>query len=359
VARVGGDEFILLLEGFDDEMFVSNVVDRIQDAINTTFYIDGHPIYITASMGVVITDINDREEKSAADVIRDADIAMYSAKTGGKARQVFFKSDLRTHNIHRLKTLAELHQAMDQDQFVLHYQPIMDLKTGTLTGFEALIRWQHPSRGLLQPSEFIPIAEEHGFIDNITFWVLEQACHQTQEWRTRFPSVAPLGISINLSARSLHRPSLIQWVREVLQKYSLPPHQLTLEIVETALIQDVDLAKQVFSSLRNLGVRIGLDDFGVGYSSLSYINEYPIDTLKIDQSFINRLSIESKVKAVVRSLVILAKDLGLKMIAEGVETMEQKEILKEIGCDYGQGFLFSPGLPAEEACSLISRIADR
>jgi EAL domain-containing protein (putative c-di-GMP-specific phosphodiesterase class I) len=283
---------------------------------------------------------------------------MYSAKTDGKARQVLFNSNLRTHNIHRLEILAELHQSLKQDQFVLHYQPIMNLRTETLTGFEALIRWQHPSRGLLLPAEFIPIAEEHGFIDTMTYWVLEQACRQMQEWRVQFPSVESMGISINLSARSLHRPSLIQWVREMLQKYRLPPNRLTLEVVETALIQDVELAKQVFSSLRNMGIRIAVDDFGVGYSSLSYINEYPIDTLKIDQSFINRLSTASKVKAVVRSMVILTEELGLKIIAEGVETMEQKGILNEIGCDFGQGYLFSPALPVEEVHSLISRTVE-
>jgi diguanylate cyclase (GGDEF)-like protein len=358
VSRVGGDEFILLLEGFDDDMFVPNVVDRIQAAINTTFHINGRPIYITASMGVVIIEGNDQEERSATDVIRDADTAMYSAKTDGKARQVLFNSNLRTHNIHRLEILAELHQSLKQDQFVLHYQPIMNLRTETLTGFEALIRWQHPSRGLLLPAEFIPIAEEHGFIDTMTYWVLEQACRQMQEWRVQFPSVESMGISINLSARSLHRPSLIQWVREMLQKYRLPPNRLTLEVVETALIQDVELAKQVFSSLRNMGIRIAVDDFGVGYSSLSYINEYPIDTLKIDQSFINRLSTASKVKAVVRSMVILTEELGLKIIAEGVETMEQKGILNEIGCDFGQGYLFSPALPVEEVHSLISRTVE-
>lgn len=354
VSRVGGDEFIVLLEGFEDETFVSNVVDRIQIALKKPHYIKDRPIYITASMGVVIMEANQPSDVTAADVIRDADIAMYSAKNDGKARHIVFRSNLHDRPLYHLETLTDLHQALEQNQFVLYYQPVLQLKTQKLVAFEALIRWQHPTRGLLSPDDFIPIAESDGFIDSISEWVLVNACQQLRKWHEAFPCHATLSINVNMSPQCLHRPKLATWVQEVLRNNLLPPTSLTLEIVETALIQNVEQAKQIFSSLRAMGVRVGLDDFGVGYSSLGYINEYPIDKIKIDQSFINRVSDNPRVAAVVRSIGLLSKELKVDLVAEGVETREQLEFLKELDCEYGQGFLFAKPLSVEEADAFLS-----
>ncbi len=338
VARLGGDEFVILLERFNDENFVSVITGRILNSINEPFVLDTRSIYVTASIGVVIAN---PDYHTAVEIIRDADLAMYEAKSSGKARCVIFTPELHTGAIDRLALDSDLHQALVLNQFVLHYQPIISLGSESLVGFEALIRWKHPTRGLIDPSEFIPIAESNGFIDAITRWSLQEACRQLQEWHVRFPHNSSLSVSVNLSPYSLRRPELSQWVDESLHASSLPPSCLTIDIVETALIPDADLAKRAFTDLRLLGVKVSLDDFGIGYSSLGYINEYPIDFLKIDHSFVSRVTKAQKVASVVRAIITLARELGVEVIAEGIESRRQLDFMKEAGCKYGQGFLFS------------------
>lgn len=345
VARLGGDEFVILLERFNNEDFATTIATRILDAMSEPFTLGPHPIYLTASIGVVVAA---PEFQNPVEIIRDADIAMYKAKMNGKSHFVIFTPDMRANAADRLALDSDLRQALAQKQFVLHYQPIVSLEAEKLVGLEALIRWQHPTRGLIGPSEFIPMAEANGFIDSITQWTIYEACSQLAEWRHHAPPRFSLGLSVNLSPFSLRRPELFQWVKDSLQRAKLPPHCLTLEIVETALIQDAELAKSVFTDLRSLGIRVSLDDFGVGYSSLGYISEYPIDILKIDHSFVNRITETHKVASVVGAVSNLARELEIDLIAEGIETREQSNILKQLGCRYGQGFFFSEAIPPQE-----------
>lgn len=345
VARLGGDEFVILLERFSNEDFAPTIARRILDSMNEPFFLGSHSIYLTASIGVVLAS---PDYHNPVEIIRDADLAMYKAKSNGRSHFVIFTQGLRANIMDRITLDSDLRQAPALNQLILQYQPIVSLEANRLAGFEALVRWQHPNRGLIGPSEFIPMAESNSFIDTITHWSIQQACRQLHEWRDRFPSGFPLGISINLSPLSLRRVELLQWVDENLRAFSLPSNCLTIEIVETALIQDADLAKRVFNDLRALGVKVSLDDFGVGYSSLGYLNEYPIDILKIDRSFVSRVTRSREVASIVRAIITLGRELEIDIVAEGIESYEQAEFLKQAGCEYGQGFLFSRAIsPAD------------
>jgi diguanylate cyclase (GGDEF)-like protein len=346
VARLGGDEFVILIQGFQDRGFVTIVADRVLESLKEPFLVGAKPIYITASIGVVIADPG---YASAPEIIRDADLAMYEAKTRGKGRFVVFMPNLRVEAINRQVLDSDMRRAMKQDEFLLHYQPIISLNSGKLHGLEALIRWQHPLRGLMNPSDFIPIAESNGFIDSITCWTIQEACRQLNQWQSRLEGRGSLCVSINLSPISLRHPNLLKWVEDALESSRLPPGALMLEIVESAFIQEPDLAGRTLNELRRLGVSVSLDDFGIGYSSLGYINQYPIDIIKIDRSFVNRVTKAGEVDAVVRVITALARELSYKVIAEGIETRAQLNFMKETGCQYGQGFYFAPPL---EACEV-------
>lgn len=352
VARLGGDEFVVLIVGFQDEDFVSVAAGRILDSLKEPFMLDARPIYITASIGVVLAD---PEYKTAIEIIRDADLAMYEAKSTGKARHVLFTPALRSSAINRLTLDSDLRQALETREFVLHYQPIVSLKDDTIAGFEALIRWQHPTRGLIGPVEFIPIAEASGFIDLITHWTIQEACRQLSEWRRDFVLDLPLFVTVNLSPHSLRQPELFKWVDEGLRAHALPPRCLTLEIVETALVQDADLTRRAFADLRHLGVEVSLDDFGIGYSSLNYINQYPIDILKIDRSFVNRVPESKELGAIVRAITTLAGELNIKVVAEGIETQAQLDFIKKTACQYAQGFFLAKPLDGESARALLEQ----
>jgi len=358
VARVGGDEFIILLYEFPENDYVTFVVNRVMDFTKKPFLLGNRSIYITASIGVVSVDSSTTEYSDATEIIRDADLAMYTAKSNGKARYTHYKPSLRNNTVDRIALDADLYQALEQNEFTLYYQPVMKLGTNTLAGFEALIRWNHPVHGLITPSEFIPFAESNGLINVITRWVLKTACLQMQEWLRQFPRLHSLYVSANISPNSLWQPKFSTWVNEALSNSSVPPNRLVLEIVETALIRDVELAVHVFSKLRALGVRVGLDDFGIGYSSLGYIKEYPIDVLKIDRSFTSHVTTKPEVRAVVRAVVTLARELNIGVIAEGIETADQLVFMKEVGCEYGQGYLFSEPLSPENVWSLLLKIQE-
>ena len=352
VARLGGDEFVILLKVFDDESFISIAADRILDSLKEPFLIGIKPIYITASIGMVVANPN---YQTADEVIRDADLAMYEAKSKGKARHVLFQSELRITAINRLALDSDLRRALEEKEFILYYQPIVSLKTRRITGFESLIRWNHPTRGLIGPAEFISIAESNGFIDFITHFTIQEACRQLNQWQTLHPLETPLFVSVNLSPNSLRHPELLHWINDSLRAFSVSPGSLVLEIVENALIQDADNARYIFTALRRLGVKVSLDDFGIGYSSLGYINQYPIDNLKIDKSFVNHITESREVNAIVRAIITLASELGFNVIAEGIETQAQMDSLKELGCKYGQGFLFSKALDPFEISALLRK----
>lgn len=352
VARLGGDEFVILIQGFDDEDFVSIAADRVLDSLKEPFVVGTKPIYITASIGMVVADTN---YQTADEVIRDADLAMYEAKSKGKARYLLFQSQLRLAAINRLALDSDLRHALEQKEFILYYQPIINLATKRIVGFESLIRWNHPTRGLIGPAEFISIAESSGFIDFITHFTIQEACRQLSQWRTFFPPDTSLFVSVNLSPNSLRHPELLHWVNDSLRAFSLSPDSLALEIVENALIQDADNARRIFTDMRRLGIQVSLDDFGIGYSSLGYINQYPIDNLKIDKSFVNHVTKSKEVDAIVRAITTLANELGFKIIAEGIESQAQLDFLGKLGCQYGQGFLFSKALDPFKIPALLQQ----
>ncbi|MBI3174890.1 MAG: EAL domain-containing protein [Chloroflexi bacterium] len=351
VARLGGDEFIVLLEGLHSESYVSATSQRVLDSFLEPFDLGGHAIYVTASIGVVISS---PEYQSAVDILRDADLAMYAAKTSGKARFTLFSTEMRHRALNRLTLESELHHALDWNELALYYQPIYCLENGRLYGFEALIRWHHPARGLIGPSEFIPIAEMSGFVNSITHWLLHEACRQVSTWQSMLPpELGPLSLSVNLSPLCLRHPELLHWLEQSLNLHSVSPSQLNLEIVETALLDEVDLAKRVFSDMRRLGVKVSLDDFGIGYSSLSYLTQYPIDVLKIDRSFISRTTEAAEVASIVRAIIALARELKIAVVAEGVETQAQLDFVREAGCQYAQGNVLAPALSVDEAHALL------
>jgi diguanylate cyclase (GGDEF)-like protein len=350
VARLGGDEFVALIQGFDNPDLVTSIANRILNSMKEPFLLGRNSIYISVSIGMVIANSS---YQTAIEIIRDADVAMYEAKMKGKGRFVLFKPDLQLNAINRQELDTDLRRALKYDEFMLYYQPIVSIETERICGFEALIRWQHPKRGLMYPSEFIPIAESNGFIDQITRWTLQHASLQLSRWQAEFPMALPLMISVNLSPISLRQPELFRWVSECLNMAALSPSSLALEIVETIFIQDPALAGHTFRNLRKLGVKVSLDDFGTGYSSLGYINEYPIDTIKIDRSFVSRLNETGEVSAIVRAVAQLAHDLNFQIIAEGIETREQFDFIKAVGCQYGQGYLFHKPLEKDKAEALL------
>jgi predicted signal transduction protein with EAL and GGDEF domain len=352
VARLGGDEFVILMEGFGDENFPSTAASRILNSFKEPFLLDTKTVYITASIGIVAADA---AYQTAIEIMRDADLAMYEAKRRGKSRYVLFSPELRLDAINRLTIDSDLRKALDQNELVLHYQPVVSLATNALIGFEALIRWQHPVRGLIGPSEFIPIAENSGVIDSITCYTLQEACRQLQEWQALFKLKETIFVSVNISPLSLRQTEFIRWVKESLRGASLPPQCLTLEIVETAFIQDADLASHVLNDLRQFGIGVCLDDFGIGYSSFGFINQYPIDILKIDRSFVNHVTETREVGAIVRAITALTRELNIQAVAEGIETQAQLDFMKQTGCQYGQGYLLAKPMNGTAAQSFLQK----
>jgi diguanylate cyclase (GGDEF)-like protein len=355
VARLGGDEFVVLLEEINDGLDYVNVADRIKKHIALPFALGGQKVFISISMGIVVSDI--RYQRSE-EILRDADIAMYHAKDKGRNRFEIFDPIMRDNVINRLILESDLRKAVENQEMVVHYQPILDMHTHRVVGFEALVRWQHPTKGLIAPSEFITIAEETGLIIPIGYWVLEEACRQIQSWQQNNLSDIPLTVNVNLSTRQCAQTDLIEKICEILERTGLHPNQLKLELTESLIVEDSGVIAEMFSKLREMGIQVQIDDFGTGYSSLSYLHNLPIDTLKIDRMFISQLGSNENSTEIVQAIMALAKNLGMKVIAEGVETSEQFASLLELECQYAQGYLFAKPVDYLEAQAMLGKVFD-
>ena len=346
VARFGGDEFAILLDAIQDSSDAVRVAEKVQQAISAPFKLASHEAITTASIGVALSTSGYAE---AEDIIRDADTAMYRAKDRGKARYEIFDTAMHTRAVTLLRLESDLRRALEKDELCVYYQPIVSLASGELHGFEALVRWQHPERGIISPDDFIPLAEETGLILPIGLRVLNDACHQLRKWQQYSLSNRGLIMSVNLSGKQLTQPDLIERIEEVLHESQIDPWHLKLEITETVVMENPELAAVTLAKLRGLGVRLSIDDFGTGYSSLSYLNRFPVDTLKIDRSFVTSMNEADENLQIVKTIITLAGNLGMQVVAEGVETEEQLEQLRLLKCQYAQGFYFAKPLDALDA----------
>ena len=350
VARFGGDEFVILLDDIKGVADAVCVADRIHAELLSPFNIGGNEVFTSTSIGIAPGMHGyDRPE----DCLRDADTAMYRAKGLGKARHEIFDRSMHDDAVALLRLETDLRRAVERREFRVHYQPIVSVETGRIAGFEALLRWQHPVRGLLAPGEFIALAEETGLIVPIGQWILAEACSQTHRWQERLGADRPLTISINLSNKQFLQPDLIAWIRRTLLENDCDGHHVKLEITESVLMENSDEAIAMIGELRALGVGIFMDDFGTGYSSLSYLHSFPVDALKIDRSFINHMNARGENMEIVQTIVALAHSLHMQVIAEGVETEAQLSQLKSLDCEYAQGFYFSRAVDARRAGELI------
>ena len=351
VARLGGDEFTVLVEDIADDAEAVQVAERVQKELSVPFTLSGREVFTTVSMGIAPSSTG---YERAEDILRDADTAMYRAKSMGKARYEIFDKAMHARAINLLQMETDMRRALEREEFVLHYQPIVALENFQLRGFEALVRWQHPERGFISPMDFIPVAEETGMIVPLGEWVMREACRQMHGWQMKFPLDQPLFITVNLSSKQFTQESLISTFAMILQETGVKPQSVKLEITESVVMENVDTATDMLRQLRSLGVKLAIDDFGTGYSSLSYLHRFPIDTLKIDRSFVTRMSENNENTEIVRTIVVLAQNLGMDVVAEGVETNEQLVILQKLGCENGQGYFFSKPVNADGAEKIIA-----
>jgi diguanylate cyclase (GGDEF)-like protein/PAS domain S-box-containing protein len=351
VARLGGDEFVILIEDIAEETEAVQVAERIQQELSVPFTLSGREVFTTVSLGIAPSATG---YERAEDILRDADTAMYRAKSAGKARYEIFDRAMHARAINLLQMETDLRRALERDEFLIHYQPIVALENFRLRGFEALVRWQHPERGFISPMDFIPIAEETGLIVQLGEVVLREACQQMQRWQKRFPLDVPLYVAVNLSSKQFSQSTLIDKVGMILKETGVNPHTVKLEITESLVMENIDTATDMLRQLRALGIKLAIDDFGTGYSSLSYLHRFPIDTLKIDRSFVTRMSENNENTEIVRTIVVLAQNLGMDVVAEGVETNEQLVLLQKLGCENGQGYFFSKPVGSDGAERIIA-----
>ena len=351
LARFGGDEFVVLIDAVHDPAQAIQVAERITEDLRRPFILTGRELYVAASIGIAMGHARTHDPDG---LLREADTAMYRVKGEGGGYTVFDPT-MYEQALRRLEVEHDLRRAIEREEFVVHYQPVVDLQTGGLWGLEALVRWDHPERGLLDPDEFVPIAEESGLVVPMGELVLGEACRRAAEWQRAFPRNPPLAMSVNLSGRQLRRPDLHETIGQALAETALPATSLGLDITETVYISALEANTAAVDRLSALGVRISLDDFGSGYSSLSYLKRLPADILKIDKSFVRGLGMEVEDTAIVQTVVDLAHILGMEVVAEGVEIEEQETLLKEMGCDFAQGFYFAKPLPPEEVPAFLSR----
>jgi len=354
VARFGGDEFAVLVDGFPESDGASRIADRIQTALRIPFDLDDREWFISACLGIAIGTIGVTEP---GELLRDAEVALHRAKTHAVSSQAVYEPGMSAASAERLDLETDLRRAVERHELRLHYQPLVDLATDRIVGLEALVRWQHPTRGLVPPLLFIPLAEETGLIHSIGRWVLETACQQARAWQLELPNSAGIRLSVNLSARQFTEPDLVLQVDAILAETGLDPGNLELEITESVLMDESEVGIETLRALRALGVRLVLDDFGTGYSSLSYLKHLPLDTIKIDRSFVAEMTDNAADAAIVEAVVALAHGLHIDVVAEGIETAAQLAALRELGCDRGQGFFYARPLPADELRALLS--ADR
>ncbi|TAF28875.1 MAG: EAL domain-containing protein [Oscillatoriales cyanobacterium] len=385
VARLGGDEFVLLLEDIDGVNEADSIVKRLQKTITSPILLDGHEVFITASIGIALSS---GEYEEPTSLLRDADTAMYRAKELGRARHEVFNSSMHAHALRLLQLENDLRRAIESiryaaaedsppsppsglpplsptPQFIIHYQPIVSIANNAIIGFEALVRWQHPERGLVSPNEFIPIAEETGSIVPLGRWVLRTACHQIRQWQQLFQNNPPLSVSVNLSVKQFSQPDLIEYIDRVLEETHLEGSSLKLEITESVLIENSESVTAMLVQLRARNIHLCIDDFGTGYSSLSYLHRFPTNTLKIDRSFVSRMGGDFELgkggidpTEIVRSIVTLSHNLGMDVVAEGVEEASQLSILKGLKCEFAQGFFFSKPVDSQTAADLIRHQAE-
>lgn len=337
IARLGGDEFVILLEDVKVRDNVTVIAERILQELSTPFNLRGHEIFTSASIGITFSNsgINSPE-----DLLRDADLAMYRAKTQGRGRYEIFHPRMHSSAVALLQMETDLRRALEREELKLYYQPIISLRTNRLVGFEALIRWQHPQEGLISPDRFVPIAEETGLITPIGWWVLREACTQMRQWQRQFTNWQSLTVNVNLSSKQF-TPLLVEGVRQILEETGLEAQYLKLEITESVLLSHAESAITTLTQLKHLGIQLAIDDFGTGYSSLSYLHRLPIDTIKVDQSFIQRVDVDGEQLAIVRTIIMLAWNLGMEVIAEGIETPKQLAQIRSLRCEYAQGYFFS------------------
>jgi diguanylate cyclase (GGDEF)-like protein/PAS domain S-box-containing protein len=350
VARLGGDEFAVLVEGVDDAASAGRVADRVHRELAQPFEIAGQEVFTGASIGISLGGVADQRPE---DLLRDADTAMYRAKANGIAKHAVFDITMHDHAVAVLQLENDLRRAVDRGELRVRYQPVVALQSGRIAGFEALVRWQHRQRGLVPPLEFIPVAEETGVIGVVGRWVLAEACRQMRSLQRLRPRWPGLSLAVNVSGRQILQPDLVQQVGEVLHGTGFDPRLLRLELTESALVQNEAAAGRCLHGLRQLGLKLAIDDFGTGYSSLSYLHRMPIDVLKIDASFVQSMGSDEKNRRIVETILALGKNLGVEVVAEGVETAQQAQVLNRLGCEYVQGHLFSAAVDADAAARLV------
>ena len=350
IARLGGDEFTILLDGINDITDATRIAERLQAKLKSSFQLESYTVFTSASIGIVPSSPG---YEHAADLLRDADIAMYRAKEQGKARYAIFDQVMYEQTLELLQLESELRLALERQEFCLHYQPIVSLVTGRLTGFEALVRWRHPRYGFISPAKFIPVAEDTGLIVLIGEWVLRQACQQLHAWQTQYPTLAPLTMSVNLAAKQIKEANLLDRIARILTETGLDGKSLKLELTESMLMEDVQETVNTLLQIKAMNIQLSIDDFGTGYSSLSYLHSFPINTLKIDRSFVSQMNSDREKFEIVRTITALAHTLGIDVIAEGVETSEQFAQLQALGCEFGQGYFFSKPLNCALATAML------
>lgn len=348
VARLGGDEFVVLLEEINDTYHVTTVAGKILSSVLKPITLMGQEFRVTASIGISIYPDDGQDEQS---LMKNADIALYRAKEEGKNNYQLYSEKMNAYSFQRLALESSLRRALERDEFLLHYQAKIDLHTGKVSGMEALIRWQHPDLGMVSPAQFIPLAEETGLIIPIGKWVLRTACHQNKLWQAQ--GLQPLRISVNLSARQFSDENLVQDISDILQETDLSADYLELEITESMVMRDPEKAVRLLTTLKEMGIRLAIDDFGVGYSSLATIKRFPVDTIKVDRSFIRDIPEDTEDKALTEAIIAMGKTLSLNVVAEGVETQEQYDFLREKACDEFQGFYFSKPLEKDKFAELL------
>jgi diguanylate cyclase (GGDEF)-like protein/PAS domain S-box-containing protein len=350
VARMGGDEFTVLLDDLKDPGDAKQAAERLMKSVTAPFMLGGREVFTSLSIGIALSTPS---YEQAEDILRDADTAMYRAKSRGKARYEIFDADMRASVVARLQLETDLRRALEHGEFHNVYQPIVSLAAGQIVGFEALLRWQHPTRGQLGPEEFIIVAEETGLIRDLGWWNLREACRQMTEWRADYNAYSQLTMSVNLSPKQFLQANLVEDIDSLLRELKLPPEALKLELTESTVMGDPSAAVEMLQQIKSLGISLAIDDFGTGYSSLSYLHRFPLDTLKIDRSFISTIG-NGEDTEIARTILPMALNLHLDVVAEGVETIEQLLLLKKLHCKYGQGYYFSKPLSAEEAGLLLA-----
>jgi diguanylate cyclase (GGDEF)-like protein len=351
VARLSGDEFAILLESITDASDAGRVAERIEEALSFPINLGGAEVTTSASMGIVTSSMSQEQPEQ---LLRSADMAMYRAKAAGRARYEMFDRAMHTDALIRLQLETDLRRAVEEREFRLHYQPLVSLRTGRITGLEALLRWEHPQRGLVQPSEFIPIAEETGLIVRVGRWVINEACRQLMMWQKAHPREEPLSISVNLSVKQFNQSDLIEQLASAIRTTGIAPDSLRVEITEAALIDKGAAALALLGQIKQLGVQVYLDDFGTGYSSLIYLHRLPIDAIKIDRELVSTMDSDEKNLRLVRTILTFSQIIGVRAEAEGISTAEQLRELRSLNCEHGQGYLFSAPIPQDAVDEVLT-----